>query len=536
MKRKVALLIVFTIYSVISIAGNQIDSLLNVLDKTIKDSKSYVEIREKRIYNLKKELSKGTLSPAKVYATNKQLYDEYKIFICDSAIHYLNKNLEIAESQNNKKWINDTKLSLCHLNSSSGMYRESTDILNSINKNQLTKEQISKYYGCCERLYNEMHLYSHDQRLGKMYYKLFQSYQDTLLSVYDPSSESYLAIKEQKALGQKDYNEARKINALRLAKAPFGTSEYALVTFEASLIDREEGKFDAEKKNLIYSAMSDIKAAIKDNASLFNLANLLYAEGDIDRAYQYIKFSLEDANFYNARLRNIQISNTLPIIEKTYQIKSEKQKNELKISLICISTLALLLFGALGYIYKQMKRLGKARNELGVINNQLKSLNNELAEANHIKEEYIAHFLGICSTYIDKLESYRKMVNKKINGGQVAELLKITKSSEVIENELKEFYVNFDNTFLHLYPKFVEEFNELLVKEERIVLKKGELLNTELRIFALIRLGIDDSSKIANLLRYSVNTIYNYRAKVKNKALGSRDDFESLVMRIGSFS
>ena len=183
-----------------------------------------------------------------------------------------------------------------------------------------------------------------------------------------------------------------------------------------------------------------------------------------------------------------------------------------------------------------MKRLSKARNELGVINNQLKSLNNELAEANHIKEEYIAHFLGICSTYIDKLESYRKMVNKKINGGQVTELLKITKSSEVLESELKEFYVNFDNTFLHLYPKFVEEFNSLLVKEERIVLKKGELLNTELRIFALIRLGIDDSSKIANLLRYSVNTIYNYRAKVKNKALGSRDDFESLVMRIGAFS
>nr|WP_320039349.1 DUF6377 domain-containing protein [uncultured Bacteroides sp.] len=534
--KKLTLLFVFTLYSIVSLAGNQIDSLLNVLDKTIKESKSYVEARENRINSLKKRLNNSTLSPEQIYSINKLLYKEYRTFVCDSAIHYLNNNLEIAETSKNKGLINETKLFLSHLHSSSGMYRESSDILYSINKNQLTKDLIPYYYKCYEHLYNEMYLYTHDQKLKKNYFKLFQTYQDTLLTVFDPSSENYLAIKEQKALEQKNLVEARKINSLRLSKAPFGTPEYALITFQVSLIDREEKKLEDEKKHLIFSAMSDIKAAIKDNASLSNLANLLYEEGDIDRAYQYIKYSLEDANFYNARLRNIQISNTLPIIEKSYQIKSEKQKNELKTSLICISALALLLFGALGYIYKQMKRLSKARNELGVINNQLKSLNNELAEANHIKEEYIAHFLGICSTYIDKLESYRKMVNKKINGGQVTELLKITKSSEVLESELKDFYVNFDNTFLHLYPKFVEEFNNLLVKEERIVLKKGELLNTELRIFALIRLGIDDSSKIANLLRYSVNTIYNYRAKVKNKALGSRDDFESLVMRIGAFS
>jgi len=536
MMKKVALLSIFALYSIVSLAGNQIDSLLNVLDKTIRESKTNVEIRENRINNLKRQLNKKALSSGQIYAINKLLYKEYRTFVCDSAIHYLNKNLEIAETSNNKKWINETKLFLCHLHSSSGMYRESTDILYSINKNQLTKDLIPDYYKCYEHLYNEMYLYTHDQRLAKKYFNLFQAYQDTLLTVFDPSSENYLAIKEQEALEQKKLVEARKINDLRLSKAPFGTPEYALVTFQLSLIDREEKKPEAQKKHLIYSAMSDIKAAIKDNASLSSLANLLYDEGDIDRAYQYIKFSLEDANFYNARLRNIQISNTLPIIEKTYQIKSEKQKNELKISLLFISTLALLLFGALGYIYKQMKRLTKARNELGVINNQLKSLNVELAEANHIKEEYIAHFLGICSTYIDKLESYRKMVNKKISGGQVAELLKIAKSSDVIENELKDFYTNFDNTFLHLYPRFVEEFNNLLVKEERIILKKGELMNTELRIFALIRLGIDDSSKIANLLRYSVNTIYNYRAKVKNKALGSREDFESLVMKIGAFS
>lgn len=181
-----------------------------------------------------------------------------------------------------------------------------------------------------------------------------------------------------------------------------------------------------------------------------------------------------------------------------------------------------------------MNKLAKARKELAVINKQLQSLNSELSEANLIKEEYIAHFLSICSLYIDKMDNYRKQISKRITLGQVAELLKISKSSDIIDNELKDFYLNFDNTFLHLYPRFVQDFNNLLNEEERIILKKGESLNTELRIFALIRLGIDDSSKIANLLRYSVNTIYNYRAKVKNKALGNRDNFEEEVRKIGT--
>ena len=170
------------------------------------------------------------------------------------------------------------------------------------------------------------------------------------------------------------------------------------------------------------------------------------------------------------------------------------------------------------------------------MNGCLKDFNFRLSESNHVKEEYIGRFMTLCSTYIDKLEAYRRMVNKKLQSGQSAELYKITRASNITEEELKEFYQNFDTTFLFLYPDFVAEFNALLVDEEHIVLKKGELLNTELRIFALIRLGISDSSKIAEFLRYSVNTIYNYRAKVKNKAKISRDDFESQVMQIGSFS
>ena len=223
----------------------------------------------------------------------------------------------------------------------------------------------------------------------------------------------------------------------------------------------------------------------------------------------------------------------------------EKQNGRLQQYLLLITTLLVLLIVALGYIYRQMKKLADARNHLQQANEQLNGLNEELrqmnsclsstnielSESNQIKE-YIARFIKLCSTYINRLDAYRRMVNKKVSAGQIAELLKITRSQDALDEELEELYANFDTAFLHLFPDFVKKFNDLLQDNERIVLKKDELLNTELRIFALIRLGIEDSSQIAEFLRYSVNTIYNYRAKVKNKTRGSREDFEDLVRKI----
>ena len=304
--------------------------------------------------------------------------------------------------------------------------------------------------------------------------------------------------------------------------------------------------FLGEKQNLCLSAISDIRSAIKDHASLWMLAQLLYENGDMERAYQYMRFSWNATKFYNARLRSWQSADVLSLIDKTYQALIEKQNDRLQQYLVLITALLVLLIGALGYIYRQMKKLAVARNHLQTANHQLNQLNEELqqmnacltstnaelSESNQIKEEYIARFIKLCSTYINRLDAYRRMVNKKVSAGQIAELLKITRSQDALDEELEELYANFDTAFLHLFPDFVKKFNALLQDNEQIILKKDELLNTELRIFALIRLGIEDSSQIAEFLRYSVNTIYNYRAKVKNKARGSREDFEDLVRKI----
>ena len=258
-----------------------------------------------------------------------------------------------------------------------------------------------------------------------------------------------------------------------------------------------------------------------------------YAAGNIAVAYEYIKYSLDDANFFDARQRTIEISRILPLIENSYQIESQKQKDNLKRYSILVSVLLFFLLLSTLFIYKQMQRVSRARDEVQAINTKLNRLNNQLAESNHVKEEYIGQFLSMCSSYIDKLMSYQKMVGRKIQAGQIDDLIKNIKSDAFIDEEQQKLLTNFDAIFLRIYPDFVEQFNKLLHENERYVLKKEELLNTELRIFALIRLGISDSSQIARFLRYSVNSIYTYRTKVKNKAIVPRDNFENEVMKIG---
>lgn len=480
------------------------------------------------------------------YNLNSQIFKEYKAFICDSAIRYLNENIRIAERLHDTDRRIESKLQLSLLLSSTGMYTESIDVLESVDRWEVVPRLIPDYYTCFDHVYGELSVYTQDKTLSGHYWSISQAYKDSLYAILPHESEEYLLMHEALLRDRHQYEEALKINDIRLAEAEPNTPQYALVTYHRSLIYKYSNDRQGEKENLCLSAISDIRSAIKDHASLWMLAQLLYEDGDMERAYQCMRFSWNATKFYNARLRSWQSADVLSLIDKTYQAMIEKQNDRLQQNLLLITALLVLLIVALGYIYRQMKKLSNARNHLQAANGQLNGLNEELrqmnrclsstnielSESNQIKEEYIARFIKLCSTYINRLDAYRRMVNKKVSAGQIAELLKITRSQDALDEELEELYANFDTAFLHLFPDFVKKFNDLLQDNERIVLKKDELLNTELRIFALIRLGIEDSSQIAEFLRYSVNTIYNYRAKVKNKARGSREDFEDLVRKI----
>lgn len=549
MKQLILLLLCILLYNG-TVAGNEIDSLLVQLEHTMAERKQYDAAKKLRIKSIKELLQEPGISIEQTYHVNNLIIREFEAYAFDSTLHYIELNLLISGELENTALLNETKLKLSGLLASSGRYKEAIDILNKINRNELSNELINDYYTNYGKVYDELSFYTPVKENQTEYTRLYKAYIDSLLSLLDPNSEEYLFIIEKQFRDTKQLIECRKVNSKRLAMAQMGTRIYSIITFQRAISYELELNCELEKKFLILSAISDIKASVKDNASLTKLALLLYEEKKIDKAHDYINFSFEDAVFFNSRLRFIEISNILPVINEAFQFKSDQQKANLRTFLIIISILSVILFFAALYIYMQMKNLSHARNDLQKANKQLKDLNinlhhanaelndlnNELSESNHVKEQYIGNFLSICSNYIYKLDIYRKMVNKHIAARRVAELYEITKSKQLIEKELIEFYENFDNTFLNIYPNFVEELNSLLLVKERITLKKGELLNTELRIFALIRLGISDSSKIAKLLRYSVNTIYNYRVKIKNKAAIPRDDFEVFVMKIDAFS
>ena len=539
-------LLFFSCYS--AFAGESLDSLLNVLDKTIKEADTYVQIKENKLHELKKEARKTPPVSVERYHLNNDIYLEYKVYSSDSALHYLNENMLLARQLNDKERELKIQLELSYLLSSIGMYMEAADILNSIDRQTLPSSLLGHYYTCYEHVYFEAGAAQPRYKMfASRYAKLSHAYRDSMQVTLDPSSATYLWLRETQLREAGKYDEALEFSDRRLAEASFGTPQYALVAYQRFRLFESMGKKDEHLYYLVLSAISDVRSAIKEQSSLMVLAQELNRKGDLKRAYDYINFSWEISQFYKTRLRSWMNITPLSMINGNYQDIIKQQNRELLIYIVCVALLALLLVIALIYIYRQMKALSIAKKglqevnerlfslneELEEVNRHLRSTNLELSESNLIKEAYIARFFKLCSVYVDRLQAYRKLVNKKLQRGQVAELLKMTHlSNDIVTVEVQELYANFDSAFLHLFPNFVESLNALLLPDEQIVLKPDELLNTELRIFALIRLGIKDSSQIAELLHYSVNTIYNYRSRVKTKARVSRDDFEDLVAKI----
>ncbi|SHE90932.1 DUF6377 domain-containing protein [Dysgonomonas macrotermitis] len=527
-----------------------LNSLFKELDEKIKHKDVYIELKNSRIENLKIEKRKLSSSPLLSYALNQSLYSEYKSYISDSAIFYLNENLKIAENLNDQSRINETSIALAYLFTSLGSYKEAIDIVAKVNPHLFDERQKVAYYSTSRYIYSGLTLYTQDMRNKDRYRKISHAYADTLLMIADKNSEEYLKIQEINLREKREINQALLVNDKRLALTKEGTPEFAYVAFHRALLYRFSENHDMEKRYLLLSAISDVKSAIKDNASITMLSDILMKEGDVDRAHYYVRYSLDNINDYNTRIRSSEILNIQAIIDKAYQQKNDEQKKTLSIFLIVISVLSVLLIISVCYVYKQMRKgimiskhlkesnskLNQLNRKLSEMNKKLSDINSDAVEANKVKEEYIGYFLSECLNYIDKLDSFRKMANSKIKDNKIDELYKSTRNNELKDNELRELFTNFDTIFLHLFPNFIEKFNSLLLDEERIVLKKGEILNTELRIYALIRLGINDSNTIANFLGYSVNTIYNYRAKMKNKAKIAREDFEVAARRIGTFS
>ena len=533
-----------------SFAQNKnIKDLYEQLDQAIEQSQYYINQKESRITKIKKQSRQGHTPPQLLTAYYK-LYEEYQTYKSDSSIYYIHQAIDLAKRNNMKSDITKLRSLLALQYSTSGAFTEALHVLQSIDKKTLNNSNKKDYYIAFYHVYGELGFtnININTELSQEFYRKQDCYRDTLFSILSPNSEDYLMRKEVLLTSQNKLKEALKINDIRLSKCKKGSHEYGIVAYYRYLIYRSLKDEDMVKYWLLQSAICDVKCAINDQASLWILAEILSKEKDVERSYKYINFSWKANKKFCTRIRSWQISPVLGTIDHNYQAELKKANHRLIFAIICVSLLVIALALLTFYVNKQKSYLSNARNELKKTNTQLEELNNKLSstngmlkasndklnESNGVKEEYIGQFLGACSHYIDKLDKMRLNVNKMVKNKQYNELYSMTKSSEVKEQELEELYANFDKVFLNLFPNFVEDLNGLLKEECQIHLSSPNKLSTIVRVFALIRLGIDDSTKIAEFLHYAVNTIYNYRAKLRNGALNDRNEFEKKVRELGT--
>ncbi len=501
---------------------------LSRLDEVMSMADEYMEIKEQRISTIENMLHSRGVSPLQQYHIYGELYREYEAFQFDKAKDALDNQIRLAEEIGDRALMDDALIDKAYILNMAGYYHESYVVFNQIDTTSLSDGQMTEWYMARQKF-----LYDYNEYVSGAGFTVpdrdkVAYYQDRIISAVQENSYLRRHIEIMSLVEDSNFREASARNLELIRTLDRNSRDYAVQTYWQGYICDQEGSDYEAIYWWVESAICDIKGAIKDNASLSSVAGKLLNPQDTDRAFKYIRFSLDDAGFYNAKLRKVQIATTFPLIDKAYADNRAHLENERRRFIFLISSIALLLafFCVLALrmylrdrkssvaIQKKNDQLMQYTRSIEEAEDILRKTNLDLIEANAAKEEYLGLFLSMCSGYLDKL---KKALPR-----------------EQYESELKTFYKTFDTSFLQLYPTFVEEFNALLKEDGRITLKDGELLNTELRIFALIKLGINQSSHIASLLRYSVNTIYNYRAQVKNSVLSDRENFEEMVKKIGS--
>ena len=541
-KRFLLLLIALGIGSVLY-ANNELKLLTDSLRRVIDEKHVFVKEKEDRINRIKCMLRSPGLTLEGEYRINLRLYNEYKKFHIDSAIHYVDRNIEISRRLNKPYFTNQSFLNLGLLYSMCGRFREAEIILKSIKTSELPRDLLINYYQTYSSFWGHYSI----SVANNLYGKQQAAYQDSLFALIDHTSWDYRMSQASYCIWR-DTLKSKEIFKELLEIEEVGTPNYAMITHSYSRLCHHQKKYDEEKKYLMLSAIADTRNATRENASLQSLALIAYDEQNLADAFKFTQSAIDDVISSGIHFRAIEIYKFNSIINTAYQAEQARSRSHLTTFLISTSIILFLLVLLVLFIYIQMKKTLKIKqalaqsneellrlnNKLNSMNSQLNDTNNQLCEINSIKEYYIAEFFDVCFSYIHKMEKYQNMLYKIAINKYYDELIKKLKSSALIDEELGALYTRFDKVFLGLYPTFVSDFNALLKDEEKIILKPDALLNRELRIYALLRLGITDSGKIANFLRCSTSTVYNYRTKMRNKAAVDRDEFENEIMKISS--
>jgi Domain of unknown function (DUF6377) len=543
------LLFLLNTQNAITFGQSDTKALLSELNDAIKNKDKYITEKLERIDKLKAKINEGQLPLDEQFQVYDKLFNEYKTFQYTEAFNYALKLQKIALQLNNPIKINYAKLQVGFTLLSSGMYKESLDSLNTIKLTNMPNSIKSEYFMLMARCNYELATYNDAPYYLKLYNKKGNINTDSAIALIGKENLQYFFLKGIKELKEKNFEKAKSDFNLIIDKFHPDDREYAMTASALASVYMENGDKKFATDLMIKAAIADIKSSTKEGVALAYVADLLYNEKhDEVNAYSYVKEAMKDASFYGAKLRLKYVSSIFPIIEGNRLSTIEAQKNRLLVFTIAISLLSLLVLIFAYIIFKQLKKLRQAEKivieanaKLKDVNHQLKAsnktlqlTNNELLEANKIKEEYIGYSFNMYATYLDKIDKIKKNISKRL---QTKNLENVSQALESIDmgKEREALYLSFDKVFIKLFPNFIPTFNSFFKEEDRYLLKEGQPLNFDIRIFALIRIGISDHEQIAKILEYSVRTVYNHKTAVKNKSLFSNDEFENEIMKIRAF-
>lgn len=517
-----------------SLSASNDKKLLIELDKIIENQKVYNQQIEDKIQSANQKVFFTADNPQQQFEALEELFELYRSYRTDQALSVAEQRVQLGKQLDEASYRKAMMNKADALNKM-GYYNEARELLEQMN----TEHQLeSDTYGCYLfhtiylSLYNEATLPQQKKAYReKMVYYTQQAFKHAQPNTYSYISNYSLLLQYQ---GKTD-------EAIQLLEKAYQNDRYenSKARLEYSLANLYLEKNDTIKGRhyLILSSITDLKDAKKVYMSLQSLAMLLYYQGDVERAYMYISRALEDISFGKARYRFEDITNYLAIINAGNRQHVEKEKQTSSILITILSAVTLLLFTACFIIYKKNKRLNETKSilkeqydQLHDASTHLQQMNQQIIEKDHIKEEYIGMLFNLCSEYIQKQHTLYKQLNRIATSGHLSDLSKFINDQQGKSEDLKTFIHQFDTIFLTIFPNFIKDFNALLRPEEQIKIKEGELLTPGLRIYALMRLGINDNSKIASFLHYSLQTVYNYRMKMRNKAISDKKDLSVQIL------
>ena len=519
------------------------------LDSLIEAQPSIIAAKLARIAEMKGELHEQSTALER-YRVMERLYEEYSAFQYDSAYSYVSECLRLAQQLGDRHRLNESRLNLAHILSTACLMDKTRQTLLMIDTLQLSPIQLVRYH----RTWTDLLIYQAEYMQGTQfadeYNRQLMEMRRRIIAIDgDRDDVNYmLTLAESDADNQK---LQQAIGLLSQLANHYSSGErlYSIITSMMAYYYSQAGDKQQQMFYLIKSAESDLEGCIRENTSLRAIADCLFDEGDIDRAYRYMRVAVDDANFYGTRLRNIQSSRIVPKILTAYQTKQERNHRNMVWLLVAISVIAVMLVVGVFAIYQLLKRYRRLNEQKKAINDQLRQVNGQLHEVNgqledtvgqlhesnallrereKLKEEYIARFLTLSSRFIDRGEEQRKALYRLYRDRKTEDLARELKSTHHGNENAQLFFENFDHAFLNIFPNFVDKVNLLLQDGGKMEVKQGKRLTTESRVLALIRIGISDNQSIANILRASLTTIYTYRSKLKARAL-NKEDFETRV-------